>query len=367
MDVGGRIPAAALAAAALTLIALALLSALPGPGPGPTPGPDQGPETGGGPPGAAENSSAPDNRTELRSLDYYALFLDELTKPRYLTMTHREFALRVSQGWEPPGDRVVVLIRHDVDHDPETALEMAEMERERNLTASYYFRVRADDYNALSERVSSIIREISSWGFEVGLHYEDLYAANYSVGRAVELLRLDLQIIRSVVPTVDTACAHGNRADMPVTNDRIFELSGTDPSDFGLVAECYNTVLPLVRRFQHRYVGDNMGRAVDWIREVRNAEPGWIEVLLIHPCYYARRGGPTNRPGLTSTRALTSEGSYPLDRRCPASLSRVRGSDLSLPLSLSTRILSPLSAHDDDRALSTSAKSHLPGWTVRPT
>ncbi len=39
---------------------------------------------------------------------------------------------------QPPGK--VVILRHDVDRKPENALKMAEIEREFDIPATYYFR-----------------------------------------------------------------------------------------------------------------------------------------------------------------------------------------------------------------------------------
>ncbi len=220
----------------------------------------------------------------IGTLKYYKEFLLELKKPRYLVLNVRQFVWLVRKGWRPPKDRVTVILRHDVDHDPETAFKMARMEHELGINASYYFRVRAK-YNVLSSDVSNEIKQIADWGFDVGLHYEDLYVANYNATRAIQLFKLDLEIMRSLVP-IKTVCAHCNKADMPIPNFEMFKMANKTIQDFGLEAECYLTVLPVIRKYQHRALADNMGHLVDWIAEVRHDKLGWVVYLLIHPCYY---------------------------------------------------------------------------------
>jgi len=232
--------------------------------------------------------------TSYFSLDYYRRFLEELRKPRYLVLNVKQFVLLSKSGWRAPSDRVTVVLRHDCDNDIEIAFKMAEMEHELGINASYYVRIRDERYNVLSESVSKKIKQIYDWGFDVGLHYEDLYASEYSTSRynlskALSLFELDLQILRSIVP-VDTACAHGNRANMTYRNFDMFFMANKSIEDFGLVSECYLSVLLYLRTYQHYWRTDNMGRPSDWISIVQNAKPGQVVYLLIHPCYYGAGG-----------------------------------------------------------------------------
>ncbi len=178
----------------------------------------------------------------------------------------------------------MVILRHDVDHDQEKALRIAMLEKKHNLTSSIYFRTRAE-YNVLSENVSAIVRNLSKLGFDLGLHYEDLYAAGYNTTRDVEFFRLDLEIMRSLTQ-VKTVCAHGNKAYMPIGNHEMWALANISLKEFGLEAKCYLSVLPIVRQYEHYYLADNMGQAQEWIEQVRRAQPGKVVYVLIHPCYY---------------------------------------------------------------------------------
>ncbi|MGB9631616.1 MAG: hypothetical protein ACP5JF_05090 [Candidatus Methanodesulfokora sp.] len=232
--------------------------------------------------------------TPIFSLDYYRKFLEELKKPRYLVLNVKQFVLLSKSGWRAPSDRVTVILRHDCDNDIDIAFKMAEMEHEMGINASYYVRVRDEKYNVLSESVTRKIRQMYEWGFDVGLHYEDLYASEYStsrynISRALSLFELDLQVLRSIIP-VDTACAHGNKANMTYRNFDMFSMANKSIEDFGLVSECYLSVLPYLRTYQHYWRTDNMGRPNDWIKIVENAKPGQVVYLLIHPCYYGAGG-----------------------------------------------------------------------------
>jgi len=61
-----------------------------------------------------------------------------------------------------------IILRHDVDRLPDNALQMARLEHEAGIAATYYFRAVPESWD------ESIIREIASLGHEIGYHYENL-------------------------------------------------------------------------------------------------------------------------------------------------------------------------------------------------
>lgn len=64
-----------------------------------------------------------------------------------------------------------VILRHDVDLSPERAVEMARMERELGVSATYFFLLGTPLYNPFERRVREGIREIARMGHDVGLHF----------------------------------------------------------------------------------------------------------------------------------------------------------------------------------------------------
>ena len=67
------------------------------------------------------------------TLQTYSLLLDALIKAGYDFQTFRDYMLN-------PKQRVVIL-RHDVDKMPGNSLSFAKVEAEKQLSASYYFRI----------------------------------------------------------------------------------------------------------------------------------------------------------------------------------------------------------------------------------
>lgn len=65
-----------------------------------------------------------------------------------------------------------VILRHDVDYTLNGVLNLAQIENELGVTATYFFRVHAHEYNLFTPHVYEMIRHIRSCGHEIGLHFE---------------------------------------------------------------------------------------------------------------------------------------------------------------------------------------------------
>jgi hypothetical protein len=124
----------------------------------------------------------------------------------------------------------VVLLRHDVDRVPVTALALARIEQGLGLRASYYFRVPASFSPA-------VIGEVAALGHEIGLHYESLDKARGDIPAALRLFAEDLKRLRALAP-VTTIAMHGNPST-PHDNRHLWRHARLE--DFGLTGEAYLT------------------------------------------------------------------------------------------------------------------------------
>lgn len=84
---------------------------------------------------------------------------------------------------------MTMILRHDVDYTLNGVLDLARIEFELGCTATYLFRVHADEYNLFSCSAVRIINELISMGHEIGLHFEAM-----NVGRALGLDPQDLLV-----------------------------------------------------------------------------------------------------------------------------------------------------------------------------
>lgn len=89
-----------------------------------------------------------------------------------------------------------VLLRHDVDLSLEKALEMAEIEYELGIPATYFLFLRSPFYNIFSGNEGKIIRKIIELQHYIGLHfdfakYENLTISqmSYQIKREIDFLQ----------------------------------------------------------------------------------------------------------------------------------------------------------------------------------
>jgi hypothetical protein len=128
-----------------------------------------------------------------------------------------------------------LLLRHDVDQHPASALRMAGIERELGVTSTWYFRWRTANLR--------VIETIAADGHAVGLHYETLtrellrrgLGANEAealIPQARELLHAELKSFAKRFGPARSACPHGDTRVPGVHNGAL--LLGEEWSRYGL-------------------------------------------------------------------------------------------------------------------------------------
>jgi hypothetical protein len=165
---------------------------------------------------------------------HYAQLLDDLFQRGYRTATvHEHLSL-------PQPDRVV-LLRHDVDYDARRAVRIAEIEAERGVRATYYFR---SSHYPGSHNLS-LMHRIASMGHEVGYHYETLDRCRGDLTSAAANFEDELSIMRGEGFSVSTVCPHGNprirKQGYRTNGDLILRMPELLPRN-GLVGDAYASI-----------------------------------------------------------------------------------------------------------------------------
>lgn len=122
-----------------------------------------------------------------------------------------------------------LLLRHDVDRYPESALRMAKLEHSFGLRSTYYFRYTKSVFK------KPIVIAIHKMGHEIGYHYETLSKANGNYSMAKNSFILELDKFREIVP-VKTASMHGR----PLSKwDNRDIWKSCKQEDLGIMGEAY--------------------------------------------------------------------------------------------------------------------------------
>jgi len=98
----------------------------------------------------------------------------------------------------------VVLLKHDVESKPNRALDMARIESENGLRATYYFQA------SILYSHPEIIRKIADFGHEIGYHFDVLDQFDGDYRKAETEFRKVVNDFESEGHVIKTVCPHGN-------------------------------------------------------------------------------------------------------------------------------------------------------------
>jgi len=130
-----------------------------------------------------------------------------------------------------------VVFRIDVDHSPQKSLTMASIFAEEGITASFFYRLHAPEYNLNSFDNVRIVRKIHLMGFEIGLHAEPLDAAHAWQESPEDILRRDIQSLSHMLR--EDIVGSASHRDFSGINNLDFWKNHT-PEEFGLWYEAYD-------------------------------------------------------------------------------------------------------------------------------
>lgn len=219
---------------------------------------------------------------------------------------YRIVALEQWVGEEDRGDLELVL-RHDVDQHPGSALAMAAIERDLGVEATWYFRWRTAD--------ADVVAALRASGAGVGLHYETLSrlalergiddpsAVAALVPEARSLLRMEIAAFERVHGSIASICAHGDTRAPNVRNTVL--LRGEDPGAYGIRFDANEAMRG--RRLAHWLTDRSsvQGRWSDGADPARLFEAGVTPVLcVVHPNNWV--SGPSLWLDRALSRALPS-------------------------------------------------------------
>jgi hypothetical protein len=130
----------------------------------------------------------------------------------------------------------LLVIRHDVDQHPRSALAMARVERELGIQSSWYFRWRTADRRTIAT--------LRAEGCAVGLHYETLSRLALERGardeaevaalepEARSLLRKEIATFARLHGPIRSVCPHGDSRVPQARNANL--VKGRDVAEFGV-------------------------------------------------------------------------------------------------------------------------------------
>ena len=188
---------------------------------------------------------------------------------RFLELAREHgYRLVALEDWVLDGDRgatdLTLILRHDVDQHPRSALRMAGIEEELGVRSSWYFRWRTAH--------PVVVAAVKDRGFDVGLHYETLTRKaleRTALGGVDERLldesrgdlRAEIAAFDRLFGPIRSAVPHGDSRVPGVHNGEL--LQNRDCGDYGIEFDGNEAMN-----------GRNLGY---WLTDRSSVEGGWRE------------------------------------------------------------------------------------------
>ena len=175
------------------------------------------------------------------SLEGYSELLSAFKDAGYSFCGFEEIGSRLTEG------HPFMVLRHDIDISLRPALEIARIEHEQGIQATYFFLLRSPFYNILSRSNAELILQIHQYGHQIATHL-DLAAYDDDVARAL----MEVEIFSQFYPFINIRLVslHSSSSDlehMPIA------LSQQLDKVYG----------PAVRG-EITYISDSTGRSETW-------------------------------------------------------------------------------------------------------
>jgi len=95
------------------------------------------------------------------------------------------------------GKKKAVILRHDIDVSPASALEFSKIENYYGMTSTYFVLLDTDFYNPASRRQRCILKEIYNAGHQIGLHFDE---TSYGMGEDfIAAIKREVKILSDIL------------------------------------------------------------------------------------------------------------------------------------------------------------------------
>ena len=118
-----------------------------------------------------------------------------------------------------PGQSSKILVRHDVDHSPDGALDLSRVEAGLGIRATYFWNLNSDFYNLLEPKNIKIVNHILDDGHDIGIHLDSSAFNIKNESDLVEALILNSSIFEKFFDAKILAFSFHN----PTERDLLFD------------------------------------------------------------------------------------------------------------------------------------------------
>ena len=92
----------------------------------------------------------------------------------------------------------ICLLRHDVDYAPEWTLNLAEIEANHGIHATYFFQICAKPYNLREATTCRVVKTLHELGHEIGLHFDPTWHSTVEPSQLAACCQDDKKVFKAI-------------------------------------------------------------------------------------------------------------------------------------------------------------------------
>lgn len=166
-----------------------------------------------------------------------------------------------------------ILWRHDIDMSPALALEMAKIEAQKGVKATYFILLHSDFYNLLDLLNFKIIKQIIELGHDIGLHFDPFFYSINSENELDEKIIFEKEILEKVFNIkINVFSFHNNTPfTLSCENDKYGGLINTYSKKLKAISYCSDSN----GYWRYRRLRDVLEKSEDFNLHVLTHEIWW--------------------------------------------------------------------------------------------
>lgn len=169
----------------------------------------------------------------------------------------------------------VAILRHDIDLSLEKAVIMSEIEKECEVSSTYFVMCTSNYYNILENKNKNSILKILNHGNEIGLHYDETqYGINLSDKEIIETILDEIKVMETILGIKI------NSVSMHIPSKRLFGYK----LDLRNIMNSYSP--EFTKDF--KYLSDSMMRWREPVLDIIKMNNYNKIQLLVHPIWYEK-------------------------------------------------------------------------------
>lgn len=239
------------------------------------------------------------------SFEQYEQLLKEISKPNYRVLPLHEFRKTTD------ATKVLVGLRHDVDGHPFKALSMAQLEKNYQISATYFILHSAEYYGTYSlsgvsrySAMNEIYQKISRLGHEIGIHNDLLALQVFTNIDPLEFTHQEIAYYQNLAIPIYGTSSHGGKFVLANNLKNLWIFSDFhEPATFTYLNQNYHLGCFSLKEagFEYeayylsynKYLSDSGGawneqRVNDPIKFLQDCQAGDRVVILTHPLWWGK-------------------------------------------------------------------------------